>query len=141
MVLLWKLFVYFNVALIRNIIAIQITITVQYDTVVASTTMVPIKIMPTFKEIWYPYWTISRKYHNSPSIHKIVKLYSIVLYNVMCGSEKGGGFLTTLENSNFQKYALDPPPPLLGKHIHPSPWKKLFWIRACSTSQYILLLY
>lgn len=52
MVLLWKLFVYFNVALIlRNIIAIQITITVQYNTVVASTTMVPIKIMPTFKEI------------------------------------------------------------------------------------------
>lgn len=37
---------YFNVALIRNIIAIQITITVQYNTVVASTAIVPIKIMP-----------------------------------------------------------------------------------------------
>lgn len=70
---------YFNVALIRNIIAIQITITVQYNTVVASTTIVPIKIMPNIiKNYDILTRTIGRKYHNSPSktvLHCFVYCY------------------------------------------------------------------
>lgn len=117
MVLLWKLFVYFNVALIRNIIAIQITIpasTLQYC---SCTTTVPIKIMPT-EEIHHTITrTTGQKYHYNPCIHVIV--HSTPLFCIMSCADLRVGGLDHPRKFKFPKICLGPPPLKLKISLRP----------------------
>lgn len=117
MVLPWKLFVYFNVALIRNIIAIQITIpasTLQYC---SCTTTVPIKIMPT-EEIRTSY-----HYKNHRLEISLQSMYTynsiIVLFCIMSCADLRVGGLDHPRKFKFPKICLGPPPLKLKISLRP----------------------